>query len=163
MLVAYLGAILGDPHLAEDVTQETLVTAHRSAGRFDPGSSFEAWLRGIARNKVREHRRAAARRPLVIDSRIVDGMEQVFGVFDSGRPGSGTWEERIDIMRDCIGKLASKLRRAVEYVYDGDRSLKEAAAELNSTPEAVGQRLSRARRLIRKCAELGLKRKGKTR
>jgi len=48
MLVGYLGAVLGDPHLAEDLTQQTLQTADRIFDRFEPDGNFGVSLRGIA-------------------------------------------------------------------------------------------------------------------
>lgn len=151
MLTCYLTGILGDSHLAEDLAQETFLAAHRSLDRFEPGQNFGAWLRGIARNKVREQRRAAARRPLVVDSRIVEGMEEIFTVFDRPAPGGDSWGERLDVVRICIGKLKSGMRRTIECVYQRGHSLQETAAELDSSVAAVGQRLSRARTLIRQC------------
>ena len=39
-----------DPHLAEELTQETFFRAVRSAGQFREGSDLRAWLYTIARN-----------------------------------------------------------------------------------------------------------------
>ena len=159
MLECYLKGITGESHLAEDLTQETFLVALKQIDRFEPGGNFGAWLRGIARNKVREHRRSAARRPLLVDSRIVEGMEQVFGLFDAPDASGSAWGERLEVVRACIGKLKSRLRSAVECVYQRGKSLQEASAELDCSAVAVGQRLTRARRLIRECAELNTKRK----
>lgn len=156
MLMCYLAGVLGEKHLAEDLTQETFLTAHHLLDRFEAGGNFGSWLRGIARNKVREHQRAAARRPLVIDSRIVEGMEQVYTLFDAPDTGAGSWGERLEVVRDCMAKLKSKLRSAVESVYQRGRTLREAAAELEASTAAIGQRLTRARRLIRECTELNV-------
>ncbi len=150
MLLSYLTGVLGEAHLAEDVTQETFLTAHKSLDKFvSPRGGFGAWLRGIARNKVREHHRASSRRPLVVDSRIVDGMEEVYSLFDGG----DAWNGRMEVLRRCVAKLKEKLRSAIEAVYQRNRSLADAASELNSSAEAIGQRLTRARRLIRECVE----------
>ena len=159
MLLCYLTGLLGESHLAEDLVQEAFITAEKKLDQFEPGGNFGSWLRGIARNKVREHRRASARRPLVVDSRIVEGMEQVFGLFDAPDASGSAWGERLEVVRACIGKLKSRLRSAVECVYQRGKSLQEASAELDCSAVAVGQRLTRARRLIRECAELNSKRK----
>lgn len=160
MLVGYIGALTSDAHLAEDLAQETLLTAGRIFSRLEQDANFGAWLRGIARNKVREHRRAAARRPLVVDSRIVEGMEEVLTAFDPSARGEESWGGNLEILRACIGKLKEGLRAAIESVYQRDQSLKEAGLELEASPVAVGQRLSRARNQIRKCVELQRQRNG---
>src|SRR3954447_15156435 len=51
----------GLPQLADEVVQETWLTAVRRARAFDPRrGSFRAWLLGIAANVVRDQLRAAA-------------------------------------------------------------------------------------------------------
>ena len=152
MLLNYLKGLVGDAHLAEDLTQETFLAAHRAIGKFDAGAgSFGAWLRGIARNKVRDNHRASARRPLLVDSRVVDGMEEVYSLFDSPSEQGGGWADRLEILRGCVAKLKGALRPAIEAVYARGLSLKEAAADLGSSVEAIGQRLTRGRRLVREC------------
>jgi RNA polymerase sigma-70 factor (ECF subfamily) len=49
-LRAYLKLLSADPHLAEDVLQETFIEVLTSAGRYDRRASFRSWLFGIARN-----------------------------------------------------------------------------------------------------------------
>lgn len=156
MVLTYLKALVRDRLLAEDLTQETLLAAYQSLGTFRPGGNFGAWLRGIARNKVRENARAAARRPLIVDSRIIEGMEEVYGLFDAPQPQGESWDERLAAIHGCVNQLSGSLRQALLLVYDQGYSLKEAAQALKSTFEAIGQRLSRARSLVRKCVAVQL-------
>lgn len=65
--IAY--GILGDPHIAEDVTQETMVSILSNLGRFDTRRSFEPWLHKIVTNRALDWARARERREQV--SRIV--------------------------------------------------------------------------------------------
>ncbi len=150
MVLTYLRAIVADEHLAEDLTQETLLAAQTALERFEEGGNFGAWLRGIARNKVLESQRAAARRHIVVDSRVVEGMEQVYELFDGQ---TGPWQERLPMVRRCIAALSDTLRGAVEAVYAKGQTITQAAASLGASFEAVAQRLSRARTLIRQCVQ----------
>lgn len=154
MLITYLNAILYDRTLAEDLTQETLLAAYKAIDTFRKDGNFGAWLRGIARNKARDSARAAMRRPLTVDSRIVEGMEEVYGLFDVPQQNAGSWDERLDVMLGCVNKLSGSLREAVLLVYSQGYSLEETAQALNSTFNAVSQRLFRARNMIRKCVAL---------
>ncbi|MBA4386939.1 MAG: hypothetical protein C0404_03095 [Verrucomicrobia bacterium] len=158
MLVTYLNAMLRDRSLAEDLTQETLMVAYKALDKYEEGRNFGAWLRGIARNRALQNRRADSRRHLVIDSRVVEGMEEIYGAFDGPHPIRSDWDERIEIVRRCAAKLSGRLRDVVNQVYTTGLSLAEAAAALGSTPGAVGQRLSRARKMIFDCAKLQLER-----
>jgi len=54
--------MIGNPHDAEDLTQETFLKVFRSLSRADPPVAFTAWLFTIARRTALNHFRAA--RPL---------------------------------------------------------------------------------------------------
>ncbi len=60
---AFVLRLTGDPDLADDLTQETMVRAGRKAAGFRGESSAKSWLSAIALNLVRDHYRASARRP----------------------------------------------------------------------------------------------------
>jgi RNA polymerase sigma-70 factor, ECF subfamily len=55
-------AILGDPHLAEDVTQEAMISILANLGRLDPRRPFEPWLHRVVGNRALDWARARARR-----------------------------------------------------------------------------------------------------
>jgi len=157
MIVAYLRSLGADAHLAEDLAQETFLAAYQSLDRFDEGGNLGAWLRGIARNKTLMHWRAAAvRPPMSTDARCVGGIDEVFDAMDRQKEEGDWWEDRREILRQCISQLSSSLRRAIERVYSEGETLDEAAATLSSTRLAIGQRLSRARNQIRQCVTLKL-------
>lgn len=60
---------------AEEVLQDTFVTAYRSADRFDPRrGSVRAWLYTIARNRCRMRLRAMASRPRADGAVAPDGL-----------------------------------------------------------------------------------------
>ena len=152
MIAAYLRSLVGgDSYQAEDLTQETFLAAHQSLSQFEQGGNFGAWLLGIAKNKARMHWRSASRKPLVFDSRVVEGIDEVFDELDREEEEGDWWGDRREALRSCVDQLSQSLRAAVEQVYSKDQSLEEAAVVLDSTRLAVGQRLSRARNLIRKC------------
>ena len=156
MVVAYLRSMLGDPHLAEDLTQETLLAARDSLAKFEPGGNFGRWLRGIARNKALMHWRSARRSPILIDSRVVEGIEEVFDSLDRNHEEGDWWEQRKRSLRECIGQLGARLKAAIEQVYFKEQSLDEAATALDSNRLAVGKRVSRARHELRLCMQLKL-------
>lgn len=58
-------AIIGDAHLAEDVTQEAMVSLLGSIGRFDIGRPLEPWLHRIVSNRALDWARDASRREQV--------------------------------------------------------------------------------------------------
>src|SRR2546426_11057645 len=113
MLLVYLKTLVRDEHLAEDLTQESLIAAQRSLTTFKKGANFGAWLRGIARMKTLENRRASTRRHIVADSRIIEGMEQVYVALDTPDARKDSWADRVGLLRDCVSRLNERLRGAI--------------------------------------------------
>ena len=52
MAVAYARSVLGDPHLAEDASQEAFVEALVHLNRVHNATTFPAWLRRIVSSTV---------------------------------------------------------------------------------------------------------------
>ena len=60
---AFILKLVGDPSLADDLVQETLLRAHKSDAAFKGDASRKTWMHVIALNLVRDHFRATARLP----------------------------------------------------------------------------------------------------
>lgn len=70
MLIRYLHTLA--PELADDVASETWVAVVRGLARFQgEEAGFRAWVFAIARARLSDARRAAARRPLVADDEVL--------------------------------------------------------------------------------------------
>jgi RNA polymerase sigma-70 factor, ECF subfamily len=121
---------------ADEVVQDTWLTAVRRVGRFDPDAgSFAGWLRGIAANVLRNHfRRERLRRP---SEPLRDVAE------DSGR------------LRDparlaaALSALPDRYEAVLRAKYLDGRSVADIAAESGDTPKAVESLLTRARQAFR--------------
>ena len=60
----YVLSLSGDPHIAEEVTQETFFKAMGSLHRFRGDSSLNSWLCAIAKNIWYSHQRRKTAQPL---------------------------------------------------------------------------------------------------
>jgi RNA polymerase sigma-70 factor, ECF subfamily len=153
MVFSYARTLMkGDEHAAEDIVQETFITAQSRLESFRLGENFGCWLRGIARHKAMESRRATRNRHAIVDSRIIEGMEDVYAIFDSHALDEKKWADHVrSLVQKCVERLNRNLHDTVMRVYRDGLSLRETAEALESSPVAVAQRLSRARNLIRQC------------
>jgi RNA polymerase sigma factor (sigma-70 family) len=102
-------AVVGDPHLAEDVAQQTFERAWRRAGSFDASrGSVRTWLTTIAHNLAIDAVRA--RKPTPVDP---TDLIRLLGrsVDEPERRSLGT--ESADELRAALGGLPAEQARAV--------------------------------------------------
>ena len=72
---AFVLKLVGDEALADDLTQEAYVRAHKTGAGLLEKSSEKSWLFSIALNAVRDHYRASARAPATApDAAILDRL-----------------------------------------------------------------------------------------
>ena len=151
MMLAYASSLVGgNSHEAEDIVQEACVAAYKNLDQFDTSRSFPKWLRGIVRFKALDSKRAACRRPMIEDPEVIAGMEDVFEQFDK-QHADESWRDRLTLVVQCTRKLPPAMGEVIQLYYQLDLSLKSIAQRLSLKAPTVGQRLSRARKLIRHC------------
>lgn len=140
--------IIGDRGAAEDVAQETFISAHRAIGRFR-GGSLRAWLLRIASNQSYDHIRAARRRPeQPLDEAVLNrGNSLPSGETSPEQMALGR-ELRDEIQR-AIASLPFDQRTALVLVDIQGLSYRETAEATSVSLGTVKSRLSRARHGVR--------------
>ncbi len=146
-----------DRALAEDLAQETFLSAWRAIGSYhgnpalDSAVTFRAWLLRIARNATYDHLRRARRRSEVsIDD---DGGDGSFAdTLPSPQRGPEDFALSAELRRainDGLATLAVDQRMAVVLVDIEGYSYEEAAATMETNVGTVKSRLNRARGRLR--------------
>jgi RNA polymerase sigma factor (sigma-70 family) len=128
-LARFLAATVG-PHDADDVLQETLISALRGYPRLREGSNVRAWLFTIARNKALDEHRARVRRPVPVAA-VAEG-----GGGDSSS-ALGADEELWTLVRE----LPPKQRAAVVLRFVNDLPHSEIARVLDCSEAAARRSL----------------------
>jgi RNA polymerase sigma-70 factor (ECF subfamily) len=149
-LRCYIASQVHHPSDVEDLSQEVFLTAYRQLGTFRRGDDFGAWLRGIARNKLHDHFRSAARRHKALErfrQEVVRVMEP-----DLEEAVAGDSAESIEVLLRCIARLPEKLRRVVRAGLDGDKPA-DLAEQLVTSVGAIYNLHYRANRLLRDCVQ----------
>lgn len=145
-------SVSGDRHVAEEIVQETFVSAFRKFDSFSGRSSVFSWLYGIMLNKYRDHcRRMKRLRRLGFVRRDTESSQAETALPTDFSPYAelANSDESALLMK-AVSKLPTKLRLVVAMRYFDGLSLKEVAKTLNCRLGTVKSRLSRAReRLLR--------------
>lgn len=137
---------------ADEVVQETWLTAVGRLRRFDPAkATFGVWLRGIATNVLRNHLRKWMNRSRRHDA--VD-VETLAGDFrDERRNRHGERSKRI---AEVLNRLPAHYDEVLRAKYMENLSVAEIAAVRGETPKAVESLLGRARQRFREIFRTGV-------
>lgn len=96
---------LKNPSLAEDLLQETLVSAITARERYQATASVRTWLTTILRNKIVDHWRVQGRETAATD--LMAGMDEDASV-DDFFDRAGRWAEMPNTYPDPDAALESK-------------------------------------------------------
>ncbi len=139
------------PDWVDDLAQEALLVAWREQDSFDQQRDLGKWLRGIARNLVRNELRKQKRQERLLHQGLTELLVRAAEV----EPQPETWAAcRVPMLRDCVEQLAPKSRELVSGRYGDGWTAPDLANHFNMTPTAVRQALARIRIQLKRCIEL---------
>lgn len=136
--VAY--AVLLDDGLAEDVAQDTFITAWQRRAQLRDPSVIGGWLAAIARNRGRDLLRVRKREVLVDDAEITA---------DASSPQLRLEREALrESCRSVLARVPEGYREVLVLYYSQERPISAIARALGISEAAAMQRLSRGRRFV---------------
>jgi RNA polymerase sigma-70 factor (ECF subfamily) len=127
----------GDASLADDIAQESYIKAYLSCDGFRDASSFNAWIYRIAYNTFISHRRSCRPTGSLEDAATVAAPDRADANF------------KYQALYAAMAKLSERERTAVLLFYLQGYSVKEIAAVIDASEDAVKQQLSRGRAHLR--------------
>jgi len=149
----YVLGIVRDPPVAEDLTQETLLRAHRKLSTLDDPSRLVPWLYRIATNICRDRFRQASyrQRPGSLDSDGASDQSPAHAIADTAPRLDKVMEQKE--MSACVQDYLAGLSdpyRAVVLLHDAEGLTNPEIAEmLGMSLATVKIRLHRARAKLR--------------
>lgn len=136
----------GLDQIADEVVQETWLTAVRRTRDFDPHKgSFRSWLFGIAANVVRDQLRAATTARLRVVALTNDAAA-------SSCPDA---DERAIRIAKTLAALPPRQEQALRSKYLDQMSVRAIADAWGETTKAIESLLTRARQSFREAYETG--------
>ena len=142
---------IGDFHIAQDITQETFLKAHRKLGTLKEPDRFSGWLKTIAARRClawfREKRlKVQLSENMSIATRAADPYSGYLAE-EQAKDASQTLQE---IVKKWLAKLQESERTVVILHYFDGMSCEEIAIFLDVTTNTIKSRLSRARQRLKK-------------
>ncbi len=132
--------MVGDAHLAEDVTQATFLALAKNAAQLSERPVLAGWLHRTAQNIAAQTVRTDVRRRA--REQEAAAMNELLA--ESGTDVPLVWSEIAPHLDAALGELAEPERDAVLLRYFERKSAKEMAAQLGISDEAAQKRVSRA-------------------
>jgi len=139
--------LLLDRSATEDIVQEVFVKAFTRIDQYRTGEGFGRWLRGIARNEIRQLMRTEARYRVRLRA-YAELVETRLALADDG---DEELDERLRVLRGCMDKLDDDAARAIRLRYMQAMAPGEVAAEIGKTNGATRTWLHRIREQLRRC------------
>jgi RNA polymerase sigma-70 factor (TIGR02943 family) len=154
-----------DKTIAEDLVQETFISAFEHLDRFEGKSNPKTWLQSILNNKITDHYRRQSRsimqRPDT-DAGLTDTMFDASGAWKANGL-EHAWDEEVHFMdnpefnavlEQCMGDLPSNWRLALLSKYILNKDPKAICQELDISASNYWQIVHRAKLLLKKCLEI---------
>ena len=126
---------------AQDLAQEVFLRAHEKLNKLKKPDRFGAWLVSMARNVCREYRRGKLRDRHVLVGLDPEGVRQ---------PKASKEDERLEHLREAIGKLGERERLALQVYYLQNEDAEQAQVILGISRSGLYRLLARARKKLEK-------------
>lgn len=135
-----------EPDWVDDLAQDAFVVAYRELESFDPGRDFGKWLRGIARNLVRNELRKRGRQHRILHEGLAEHLLEL-GEKEEERFDAG----QVTALRDCVEALPGKSRELVHSRYYEGWNASVLADKFEMKAATIRQTLLRIRRQLHLC------------
>jgi RNA polymerase sigma-70 factor (ECF subfamily) len=146
-LVASAVAIVRNPHDADDVFQQVVLSALESRSHLRDAEHLLAWSLQTVRHRAID---TARRRCL---GRLSDRVLELLAA-EWGDPAGGVPSDRVEALWGCLDKLTPAARTLMKQRYFDGLPVPLIADRMGRTPDAVYQLLSRTHRALRTCVEV---------
>ena len=137
----------------DDLAQDTFVVAYREMDSYDPGRDFGKWLRGIARNLVRNELRKQGRHRRILHESLSQHLLDL-AENEKDREVDVT---QLSALRDCVEQLPRKSRELVRSRYFEGWDATILADKFEMKAATVRQTLLRIRRQLYQCVNQRVK------
>ena len=135
-----------DPGWVDDLAQDTFVVAYREMDSYNPDRDFGKWLRGIARNLVRNELRKQGRHRRILHESLSQHLLNL-----AENEGDQVDVTQLSALRDCVEQLPGRSRELIHSRYHEGWDATVLADKFEMKAATVRQTLLRIRRQLYQC------------
>jgi RNA polymerase sigma-70 factor, ECF subfamily len=143
----FIAVLAPSTELVEEILQATFLRCYDILPKYEPRGLFLQWIKGIARNLLREELRARSRHLAMtgdrLETMVADACLQDAAEAAEPEPG----------LQDCLERLAPHSRQLLERRYRENLPLNRIAQQFKKPAESVAVSLYRIRESLRQCLE----------
>lgn len=142
--------LLRDRTATENLVQQAFVDAYFHLDQYRPGSDFGAWMRTVARNRLRKEIRTAVR-----DGRKLQAYRTMLAerLRTEEAQVADDAEAYLAALQSCRELLPDEDAILIRLRYERGQSFEDIATARGQTPAAIQRMISRIRFRLRQCIE----------
>jgi RNA polymerase sigma-70 factor (ECF subfamily) len=144
-LYRFIIMFVPQPSDADEVLQDTNMLLCSKSETFEPGTSFAAWSRQVAKLKVLEFFKRNDRRQTLLDPQVLETVAVEW------RDEESSGMQRRDALKACLEKLRAGDRKLIDARYTADQPVESIASQLGRPVSSVYRSLERVRMSLLEC------------
>ncbi|MEM7312128.1 MAG: sigma-70 family RNA polymerase sigma factor [Planctomycetota bacterium] len=145
-LRAFVRSVVFNPSDVDDIVQDVAVIAIENADRFDGSRPVDAWVMGIAKNRVLKFLDKSKRQKLCFSNEAVDAIAAA-----TLRPDDRS--DTLDMLEGCLGKLEPSKRRLLKRRHEPGMTARELAKEIGYTDTRISRLLNGLYATLMQCVK----------
>lgn len=142
---SYILSLVHNFNDADDIMQETTATMWRKFDQFEMGTDFASWGAKVAYYQILNYRKKKTRDKLSFGDSVFDQISEI------AKAKQAEADARVEMLRECIGKLKSDDQNLIKARYEQNCSVKSLAAQLNKSIQFIYKHISRIHTLLNLC------------
>lgn len=137
----------GDYFTAEDITQDTFISAYNHWQKFD-GTNEKAWICRIATNKCIDYKRAAARNVIALQDEMIESIP------DTAEPLRELLNKEIlEEFENAVKSLEEPYKSISQKHFVEGKTAREISVETDVGLKTIQTQIYRARNMLKKSLE----------
>ena len=145
-LRAYIRSLVFNPTDVDDILQDVALIAIENSDRYEPSRPLNAWILGIARNRILKYFESQKRQRHCLGSEVVELLTTSMESEPAGTPD-------LDHLQNCLAKLDPKQREILIQRHTPGMTSHQIAQEIGYTDTRMSRFLNGLYAALMKCVQ----------